>query len=235
MREYKSRLQEVEEQKSIKSALIFGGLTLFIIIIAIFFGIPLFSKFINLFNRNSNTPIATQNANLLPPNLAVLPKYTKEQTIIVKGTATPNSNIKIFFGNSIDETVADSDGNFATNIGLSKGNNVIYAQTVDVNGNTSSNSETYTVNYTNQVPNLTVNSPQNNQNFYGSTQQNITIQGTTDANNTVTVNEHIAVLDAAGRFNYPFTLTNGDNTIKVVSVDLAGNKKEIELKVVFNP
>jgi glucodextranase-like protein len=235
MREYKSRLSEVEEQKSIKSALVFGGLTVLIIIFAILFGIPLFSRFINLFSKNSTTVTSSQNSNLLPPNLSVLPQYTNQKSIIVKGTSAPNSTIKIFFGNSSDETSSDENGNFAANIGLSKGANVIYTQTLDKNGNQSAKSTIYTVNFTDQIPNLTVNVPQNNQIFYGSSQQNLNIQGSTDASNTITINDHIAVLDNTGKFNYPFNLQNGDNNLKIISTDPAGNKKEIDLKVTFNP
>ncbi len=235
MREYKSRLRDVEEQKSIKSAAIFGGLTLLIIIFAIFFGLPLFSKFINLFSKKSTTESVLQNSNLLPPNLSIIPQFTNQKSIIIKGNTSPNSIIKITFNNSSDETTSDASGNFAANIGLTKGMNVIYAEMIDKNGNQSSKSTTYTVNFTDQIPNLTVNTPQNNQNFYGSTQQNLNIQGTTDANNTVTINDHVAILDNAGKFNYSFNLAQGDNDLKIVSVDQAGNKKEIDLKVTFNP
>ncbi len=235
MREYKSRLRDVEEQKSIKSALVFGGLTILIIILSLIFGIPLFSKFINLFSKNSVTTTITQNSNLLPPNFSVLPQNTNQKTIVVKGTANPNSIIKISFGNSSDEVTTDGNGNFAANISLSKGANTIYAQTLDKNGNQSAKSSVYTVNFTDQIPNLTINVPQNNQDFYGPSQQNLTIQGVTDQNNTVTINDHIAVLDNSGRFSYPFNLAQGDNNLKIISTDPAGNKKEIDLKVTFNP
>ncbi len=236
MRQYHSRLQQVEEQKSIKTALIFGGLTVVIIVAAIFFGIPAFSKFINLFNRNSAQSQTKNNAvTLHTPSLANLPQYTNQQSIIVKGTSSPNATVKVFFNDSSDETSTDNDGNFAINVSLTKGANTIFAQTIDSSGNASVNSNSYIVNFSNQVPNLTVNSPQNNQTFYGSTQQLLTVQGSTDINNTVTINEHIAVVDPAGKFSYPFNLQNGDNNLKIISQDQAGNKKEIDLKVTFNP
>lgn len=235
MRQYHSRLQQVEEQKSIKSALIFGGLTIVIIIAALIFGIPAFSKFINLFNRKTTQTQTNNSATLLTPTLNTLPQYTNQQSIIVKGSGTPNSTVKIFFNNSSDETAVDSDGNFAMNVSLTKGANNIYAETIDSNGNASASSNSYTVNFTNQVPNLTVNSPQNNQTFYGSTQQLLAVQGSTDINNTVTINDHVAIVDPAGKFSYQYSLQSGDNNLKIISLDLAGNKKEIDLKVTFNP
>ncbi|CAN5284867.1 hypothetical protein BH10PAT1_BH10PAT1_6760 [soil metagenome] len=234
MRQYRSRLSEVEEKKSIKSAVIFGGGTILIIIAVIVFGLPLFSKFSGLFIKNSNT-VTVDNSTILPPNINILPQYTNQQSIIVNGSATPNSEVKVYFNNSSDKTTTDDTGNFAMNIGLSKGINTIYATTLNKNGKESNNSTSYTVNFTTQIPNLTIDSPQNNQNFYGSSQQSLTIQGSTDAGNTVTINDHVAILDNNSKFNFPFNLQNGDNSLKIISADYAGNKKEIDLKVIFNP
>ncbi len=236
MRQYQSRLNEVEEKKSIKSAMIFGGLTLLVIILGIFFGIPLFSKFINLFNKSStaqNSP--TSVPSVVAPTLSVLPKYTNQQNISVKGSALANSTIKIFFNDSSDETTTDENGNFEIKIGLVKGVNTIYAKTIDKSKNESESSNSYVVNFTTQTPNLTVNVPQNNQSFYGSTQQKLTVQGSTDVGNTVTINDHMAILDSSGKFSFPYDLQNGDNQIKIISMDQAGNKKEIDIKVTFNP
>jgi len=235
MREYKSRLSEVEERKNVRSALIFGGLTIFIIIAVIVFGLTFLTKFINLFNKNSSSNSTLQSNTILPPTLSVLPQYTNKQSLVVKGTAPANSTVKIFFGSSSDQTSADSSGNFAINVSLTKGANNIYAVTIDNQGNTSANSNSYTINYTNQLPNLTVSIPTNNQTFYGPTQQTPTIQGTTDIGNTVTINDHVAILDNNGKFAYTYSLQNGDNQLKIISTDQAGNKKEIDLKVTFNP
>ncbi|HWA51917.1 MAG TPA: hypothetical protein VG895_02615 [Patescibacteria group bacterium] len=235
MRTYKSRLSEVENKNAIKSTLIYGGLTLLIIVWLIAFGIPLFSKFLNIVNKPGSAPVVTSKQTVLPPNLSSLPQFTNIKTATVSGTAMANATVKIFTNNSSTETQTDQNGNFSTYVNLTNGQNTIYAQTVDSNGNTSSNTSPVTITYTNQVPNLTISSPQNNQTFYGSTQQNISIQGSTDPNNTITINDHIAILDGGGNFNYPFVLQNGQNTIKVISTDQAGNTKEIDLTVTFNP
>lgn len=234
MRQYRSRLAAVEEQKSIRSAVMFGGLTIVIIILAIFFGIQIFSRFTSFFIKKTDNT-ATQNATLPTPNLSTLPQNTKDQTIVVKGNSKPNSNVRIYFNSGSDVTVTDGDGNFAMNVNLSKGSNTIYAVTEDDKGSSSLPSTKYTVNFTNQIPNLTINTPQNNQTFYTDSQKTISIQGSTDINNSVTVNDRVAVVDSTGKFNLNYDLQNGDNNLKVVSQDSAGNKKEIDLKVTFNP
>ncbi len=230
-----SRLAQVEEKKSIKSAIIFGGLTILIIILGLIFGIPTFSKFIGLFNRSSNEPITTQSNLLLVPTLSAPPQFTNQKSIIVKGTATPNTTIKIFFNDSSDQTSSDDKGNFAMNVNLQKGTNTIFARTIDKSGNQSENSTTFTVTFTDQAPSLTVSSPSDGQSFYGDKQKTISVQGQTDTNVSVTINDHVAIVDNTGKFNFSYNLNQGDNQLKIVATDLAGNKKEISLKVTFNP
>lgn len=234
MRNYKSRLQQVETQKSIKSSVIYGGLTIVIIIISLVFGIPLFSKFINLFSKPS-AQTSSQNEILVPPTISTLPQYTNKSTLQVTGTAKPNTNVKIFFANSSDETTSDDSGSFSFNIGLTKGANTVYAKTESQDGNLSESSNSFIVNYSTQDPSLTIYNPQNNQTFYGDSQKTLSIQGLTDAGNTVTINDRVAIVDGSGKFNLNFDLQNGDNDLKIISLDQAGNKKEIDLKVTFNP
>lgn len=236
MREYRSRLAEVEEKKSVRSALIFGGLTLLIIIFGIIFGIPLFSKFIGLFTKNSATSQTNGNATiLLAPTLSQLPEFTNQQSIVVKGSAKVGSTVKIFFGDSSNQISADDSGNFATNVTLKKGKNNIYAKVVDNGGNESPDSVHYTVTFTNDPPKLTVTSPSDGQSFFGDKQKTLSVQGQVDQNITVTVNDRIAIVDSTGKFSINYDLQQGENELKVVAKDLAGNKKEIDLKVTFNP
>ncbi|HSX48705.1 MAG TPA: hypothetical protein VLE44_00420 [Candidatus Saccharimonadales bacterium] len=236
MREYRSRLAEVEEKKSVRSALTFGGLTLLIIILGVIFGIPLFAKFINLFSKNSTTSQINGNTTiLLAPTLSQLPEFTNQQSIVVKGSAKVGSTVKIFFGDSSDQVSTDDSGNFATNVGLKKGKNTIYAKVIDGSGNESPDSVHYTVTFTNDPPKLTVTTPSDNQSFFGDKQKTLGVQGQVDPDITVTVNDRIAIVDSSGKFSINYDLQQGDNQLKIIAKDQAGNKKEIDLKVTFNP
>ena len=48
------------------------------------------------------------------------------------------------------------------------------------------------------------------------------------------MNEFWAIVDAGGNFSYTLPLQNGENTIKVVATDEAGNKTEYEVKVTYS-
>jgi|SRR5581483_11068562 len=237
MRAYQSRLSRVEERKNIRSAIIFGGLTIAVIVFIFVFGIPAFSKFVNFFNKNTSNISQNQDERVIlaPPNIDTLPRYVKDKTLTIKGNAQSNSMIKIYFNNSSDETVSDDSGNFSANIELNKGVNIIYATTVDSKGNESKPTEKFSISYLSEAPNLTISRPQNNQNFYGEAQKNIIVEGLTDIGNSVSVNDHIAIVESDGKFSITLGLNDGDNEIKVVSTDPAGNKKEITLKVRYNP
>lgn len=233
MRQYKSRLNQIEEQKSVRTAIMYAGLTILILVGLLVFGFKLFPRVTNLFVKSS-TEETNESINLVTPTLQSLAEHTNNQSIIVKGYSQPNSNVKIYHNSSSEVTTADDSGNFSINIDLTKGTNTIYAVTTDDSGNESEKSKTYTIAFSNEVPNLTINKPQNSQTFYGS-EQNISVEGSTDVGNTVTINDHIAIIDSTGKFNYTLSLNNGENTIKIVSVSEAGNKKETELKVTYNP
>lgn len=232
MRQNYSRLNRIQEYQNKKTAVVFGGLTLFIIIFGFFFGIPLISKFVGLFSKPAKTQTVS-NSVAIAPTLSTLPQFTNQSSLIVKGNTSANSKVKIFVNNDENDVQSDSDGNFTSNITLTKGDNTIFAQTV--NGSATSNDSTHVVvNYDNEIPDLTVNSPSDGQSFFGDKQRSINVTGQTGAENTLTVNDRVAILDSSGKFNLNYDLSDGDNQLKIIATDRAGNKKEIDLKVTFS-
>jgi bacillopeptidase F len=84
---------------------------------------------------------------------------------------------------------------------------------------------------------LDVSSPSDGQGFNKNqvnTGNTINVAGKTDQGVSVTVNGFWAVVDDNNNFSYTLPLQNGDNQIKIVAVDLAGNKTEKDLKVNFS-
>ena len=59
--------------------------------------------------------------------------------------------------------------------------------------------------------------------------------GKTDSGVRITVNGFWAVIDENNNFSYSLPLQDGDNAIKVVAQDQAGNKAEKEIKVTYSP
>ncbi len=94
--------------------------------------------------------------------------------------------------------------------------------------------QTFSINYINKGPNLTVNSPTDNQTFSGGNKTTV-VQGTTDTDAKVTVNGFWAIVDDQGNFSYTLPLQNGDNQVNIVATDTAGNTTTVQKSVTYNP
>src|SRR6185369_7699483 len=104
-----------EEKKNIRSALIFGGLTVLFIIFLIFFGLPLVAKFASFVSdtkRGKTTNVNDSGIPISAPNIITPQEFTNQTGIVIKGSAEPGSKVSIFVNDSPQNTLADSDGSF---------------------------------------------------------------------------------------------------------------------------
>ncbi len=231
-----SRLQKVEEKRNIRSAIIFGGLTILVIAFFLFFGIPLVARVASFFSGIKNTPTVDTN-NLPvppPPSFSTLPEFTNQQKLHVEGTAQPASTVTIYFNDTPTDVKAGDTGKFTSDFSLIKGNNTLYAKAKNKAGQSEA-SDKFTIVYDTQPPKLDISSPHDGDTFFGDKQKQLTVQGSTDPESSVTVNDRIAIVENGGSFKVTLDLASGDNTINIASTDSAGNKKEVSLKVTFTP
>jgi hypothetical protein len=237
MRRQYSRLTRIEDRKAKRSALVYAGLTVLLIVLIIFFGFGFLSKVVALFTnlRRSSAPVEqTDKTPPPPPQFEDLPQFTNKMEIELKGKAEPGSTVKITFNAKEKEIVANSDGDFITNFPLLDGENRVKAIATDSAGNQSFETNIFTVTYDNKDPNLTIDKPSDGQSFFGK-QRQISVEGTTDPENSVTVNEHVAIVNSSGKFSTTFSLADGDNELVIKAVDPAGNETEKKLSVKFTP
>ena len=89
----------------------------------------------------------------------------------------------------------------------------------------------------NSAPTLDISTPSDGQRFdknsIGSG-NSISVSGKTDQGVSVTVNGFWAVVDDSNNFSYTLPLQNGDNQIKIIAIDQAGNKTEKDIKVNYS-
>ena len=111
---------------------------------------------------------------------------------------------------------------------LQTGNNIFSAAAVDSYGNISQQTSDNTIVYNTKPPSLNINSPSDGSGFFGSTQAQVTIQGTTDSGSGITINDRIVSVDDNGNFSYSTTLNSGSNQFKIIATDQAGNTTETE-------
>lgn len=232
-----SRRIEKQTRKTIFFS-IFGILIVFFIFIKL--GIPIlvnFSLFIssskqnqtNQEGKNTNTFVATPVINL-PFNA------TNSATISITGTGQPKQTISLYLNdNLIAKTAVLKDRTFTfSDIKLDKGENNFKAKSLIENEGESEFSEMVSITYKDKKPNLTVDSLTDGQAFKKD-DKTAEIKGKTDSGVKIIVNGFWAIVDENGNYSYQLPLQNGDNQIKIVASDDAGNTTEKELKVTYSP
>jgi len=233
-----SRRVAIEEKNNQKRAVIFVALSILTIIILFFFGIPLIAKFVSFISdfTNKNTPITlNDNTPPAPPRFDNLPDATNKEIFEVTGTTEEGVTVYVFLNSSEKEIIADSYGEFATSLDLTKGENIIYAISKDQSGNKSAESEKYVILFDNENPEISINSPSNGDNFYGSGQKEIEITGKTDPNVNLTVNDRYVSITDSGDFKYKLSLNEGENILNFKAIDKAQNEAEKTVTVTFTP
>jgi len=234
-----SLLSKKEEKRNLRRAVLFTFLTLLLIFISLFWGIPALIKMAVFFGdiRGSSQPIEVKD-NFPPqvPILNTLPEATNQSEIEVSGITEAGASVKIFLvGKEAKETLADNEGNFSSGkLNLTLGQNEIYALAIDKAGNQSTPSEKVAVWYDNEPPTLEISQPEDGKTVSEETGK-INIVGKTDPNTELTVNEHLVILDKEGNFKYTLGLSLGENQIQIVAIDKAGNKTEKSLTVNYSP
>lgn len=230
-----SRRIKTIEKKSIRNT-IFAILGIFIIFsLIIIFGMQFI---INLSlglekitgNNNPQTTTSTSPSYISPPHINPMSPATNSAHIIVSGVADKDQTINLYVNGKLsDKTKTKDDKSFSfKDITLDQGQNDIKAKAVGQNNNESDYSQNIQVTYSSEAPKLDVNTPQDGQ-TYGSSP--ITVSGTTEPNNRVTVNDFWAIVDDSGKFSYMLPLQKGENTLIITSINEAGNKITKQIKV----
>lgn len=233
----RSRLSRRTEQKT-KKTFILSILGIIITLLFAFkFGIPLLvnmSMFLSG-SKNSQEQSKIQKPDFIPaPALNSLPEATSSANIVITGLAAKDQTITLYVNGTLtDETDTEDDGTFSFKETISAGENIIKVKAV-VKNKESDFSNSFTVALKSAPPSLNTSSPENGQSF-SKDQNTIEVNGTTDPDVKVTVNGFWAIVDDSGNYSYNLLLHSGENSIKIIATDLAGNSTEKEIKVTYSP
>jgi hypothetical protein len=204
------------------------------------FGIDALVNF-SLFISGNKNQTTTQNGNQInyvaAPTLNPLSQATSSAHIVISGQSVKDYQVLLYVNNSnVDQINADKNGSFSFSEDLTSVDNQIKAK-AQFNNKQSDFSDTIDVVYKNSPPALDVSSPSDGQGFNKNsvnTGNTISVTGKTDSGVSITVNGFWAVVDDNNNFSYTLPLQSGDNQIKIVAIDQAGNKAEKDLKVNFS-
>lgn len=236
MSKRRSRLSLKTERRTRKT-IILTSLGILIIVILLFkFGVNLlvgFSVFLAGTKDQVSTNLNSSSNFIAAPVLNPLPNATNSANIIISGKSQSDKKIMLYINNDLkDTTQSDKTGIFSFSETLSSGDNLIEAKT-EQNNKSSDFSNSFVVSFKNSAPSLSINSPSDGQSF-SKDQNSVNVNGKTDPGTTVTVNGFWAIIDGNSNFSYNLPLQNGDNQIKVIATDQAGNNVEKDLKVTYS-
>ncbi len=230
-----SRLARKQQKDATKQTYLFIGGSIIVLLVVIFFGIKVVFGLSSVIGERfqKKSQIATEQ-KLVPtaPIFSQDFEATNSARVTVSGVTDPKTNVELFQNDESKTTgVSDDEGKFSFEVVLIKGENKFAAQAIGDSGAKSPMSDVFPVSLLTDPPGLSITSPKD-----GDTVGNqlTPITGTTDKGAKVTVNDLFSIVDDKGNFSYGFNFSNGDNKIKVVAIDAAGNKTTKEITVKFS-
>jgi hypothetical protein len=231
-----SRRNRIQEKKTTRKGLYLILASLALLAIFAIFGVQLIVKS-SSFVRQFNKPTQVSNQDKTPPGTPQIdpfpPQYTKDNPITLNGKAEANSIAQIFVNDQkIKEVNVSDSSHFTFNVNLQLGSNKLYIITTDQSGNVSPQSSTYEIVYDNNPPILDISKPQQGASYYPP-EQTISIEGKTEKDAQVTINDRMAIVNNDGSFSQRLKLNIGENEIKIISQDKAGNITERPIKVTY--
>lgn len=208
-----------------------------IVILFLVIGVKLLVNFSLFVEKKSDTTSDTSNSSqvMIPPILDPITSATNSANIDISGTAGSGKYVILYInGKQIKKADVKSDNTFVFHdASLDNGSNEIRVKAVSDNNQESKYSDTETVTYSNKAPSLTVDFPSDGETYHKDNNP-LKVRGKTDPNVRVTINDFWAMVDDQGNYSYNLPLQNGNNQIKVVATDDAGNKTEKDLSVNYS-
>lgn len=233
-----SRLARFEEKRAYRRLFLTILGTVIILLSLVFLGLPALVKF-SLFigNLRGGSEISTSDTTPpFPPRLEAPYTATNSAKIAISGFAEPGTTLEVFLnGKSLKEILLGNDGQFSLpDVLLTEGENKITATAKDAAGNISQPTEPLVIIYKRTPPALEISQPQEGENFSGEKKE-AKINGLTEGDATITINGRQVLVRNDGTFTYLLPLIPGDNLIKIIATDIAGNQTIVERKVTFSP
>lgn len=233
----RSRLKHTLENNSKKTLYLSLAGIIIVIVLLLLFGVPFLVKFAEIISREDK-PQTTENEELviiLPPYLNPAFEATNSAEISIPGTAEDGEEVQLYLdGKQIKEIKISNDRSFEfTDISLKEGKNRFSAKVV-AGDRESRSSDPFTITYLKEAPTLSIEYPTEGQTISHKDGDRLQVEGTTSPQASITINGSQAIVDDEGKFKYYLPVKGGDNSIKAVATDEAGNKTELERKFTYN-
>lgn len=223
-----------EERTTIRKVISLSILTVILGIFLFTLGIPIlgrFADFLEIIFKKDGEQLANVAKTPQPPTFDELPQATNSAKLAVSGFASDGEIIEIYLNGEKVGQVKVLDKKFIyEDLVLKDGANIISAKAV-VDDKQSDLATTKTVVLDKEAPKLEIETPSENQSFSGINR--IKVSGKTDRDAQVFANGFLASVDIDGKFEVLVPVGEGETTIEIKAVDLAGNTKTETRRVTF--
>jgi ABC-type sugar transport system permease subunit len=230
-----SRLLKKQEKEMRRQTIFFIFLSLALLLFFIFIIVPnLIRLFFNFFGNEATEIIE----NDFPPQTPILSEVPPEATFSAQlelaGYADPLSRvIFVINGDQVNEKLVNEDGEFVEQVQLDEGDNQLTIYAINDFGTESLQSKTYQIIFDDQAPPIEIIRPEPDTVIELKRDRITEVVGETEPLSKVYLNERLIVVDENGEFRTDYYLAEGENILKFVAIDLAGNQSELEIKVEF--
>ncbi|MCR4264387.1 MAG: hypothetical protein NUV98_06755 [Candidatus Roizmanbacteria bacterium] len=207
--------------------IIWVGIILAIVLYTVPKLIERLSLFVDEMNTDTDNETNEDAALLFAPIIDSVPTATNSARISISGFAENAQRVEIFVNDISKKNVQvrESNSSFSTDVPLYEGENSITIVAMDEKDNKSQPSSPIVVSYIADGPELILDSPEDNQEVKGNNGI-VVVRGLTDTAADITINGRWVLVKDDGSFSYEYRLSEGDNEIKIVAEDSAGNKSE---------
>ncbi len=191
------------------------------------------SSLVEKFKGSKDITNSSQDINYIaPPILNPILSATNSAKISVEGFSTLKLTVKLYVNGRIVDTssVKDDKSFIFRDVPIESGENSIHAKAVTETDRQSDFSNLLKITYNDKPPTLDIEAPQEGKSF-SKDENPVKVSGRVDQGVKVTVNDFWAIVDDQGKFYYMLKLHDGENDIKIIATDTAGNKITKDIKV----
>lgn len=210
-------------------------LSVVLVIVMIKWGVPLFVNIL----AGKGVAVDKTEKDVIPPQspaLSALAEATNSSSLLVEGYTEGKAKLELLVNDVLETTgVAKDDGSFGLNGNLKNGANRIQVRATDESGNASL-SEIKIITVDKEPLELTIASPKDGTEYFGKNSQTVEIVGKTNKTNVqVIANNSFVDVNRDGTFAHKLLLNAGENNIKLIASDKAGNVDEKSIRVTYTP
>jgi hypothetical protein len=233
-RQFTSRLARRQSKKIARQSMLMIGLAIAGLLLFIFIIMPqAIQLFFRIFGSGNLDFVQADSVPPQVPVLSLLPEATKESTLELKGYGEAGSDVVVVRnGEEVGRSEVNSEGQFTYNLELIDGDNLMGIYGID-DADNQSTSRSFLIVRDTEAPMLAFEDLEDDRQILLRENQNLQIRGETEPDSQLTLNDRSVYVKSDGTFSTSFYLNEGDNQLKFVVTDLAGNRTEREVRVNF--